>query len=430
MHKWKYAFALLLLAPCALAVYTAKAWQGTRSTDNIIQTQEASVSTTIQATAGLPGMTAGLPDTTGNQASAFVFESVGLTTPRLIPVSVTQQSVYLDNKPLNIAAYNIEGANYFRLRDLAQILQGTEAQFSIESHAGDYTIEVNTGAAYTPRGDELEPLRSMVSSMQPSPWKLAVNGEPVAASAYTIEGSNFYKLRDMGHALGFFVRYDQASHSVHIASTFTAEVPPDAAVAPSWFDDAVFFGDSVSGWLFAYAGEAGLGDATFLTGTSFGIENALGEVSDSSYHPTYQGTKMKLDDAVVACGAKKVYIMLGMNDIDYGQEKIVKDYVKLVEGIQAKSPDVQIYIQSVTPMIRTSKRATETFNNATVKAFNDAMKEQCQAHRWNYLDIASVFSEADGCLREEVCSDSNLMGLHLTQEATKEWVEYLRTHTR
>lgn len=435
MKRWRYALALLLLAPCSLAVYAAKALQDIRPEENIPRTREVytytntsdmlktSASTTINAVAGITDMAA-------EQAIALGVEPVKTATTKTIPVNVTQQSVYLDNKPLNIAAYNIEGANYFRLRDLAQILQGTEAQFSIESRSGDYTIEVQTGATYTPRGDELGPLRSMVSSMQPSNWKLAVNGKAVAVSAYTIEGSNFYKLRDIGHALGFFVRYDEATHSVHIASTFTAEVPSDAAVAPSWFDDAVFFGDSVSGWLHTYAGDAGLGKATFLTGTSFGIENSLKDVSPSSYHPSYQGTKMKLEDAVVKCGAKKVYIMLGMNDIDYGQERIVNDYVKLVQNIVAKSPEAQIYIQSVTPMINTSKRATDTFNNATVKAFNDAMKQQCQTHRWNYLDIASVFSEPNGSLRESVCSDAAAMGLHITQVATKDWVAYLRTHTR
>ncbi len=347
-----------------------------------------------------------------------------------VNAGISVQAVEFDGTPCSISAYNIDGHNYFMIRDLAQLLNGSAAQFSVTSNGDDYSILATTGEAYTPRGGEMSELSERVYGIEPSQWKLMVNGMEVPVSAYNIDGSNFYRIRDLGKALGFQVSYNAATDYISISSIQNAVVPESEAVPPSWFDDAAFCGDSISTWLANYTGDAGLGNATFLTSTSFGIVNALGPVTDSSVHPSYQGTKMKLEDAIKKCGASKVYLMFGINDIDYGIDTATAYYVELVNNILEASPDVQIYIESVTPMLSNSTRATEKLNNTTIKTFNDKMKECCQANGWNYLDINSIYADEHGGLRADACSDAATMGLHITYEATSDWVNYLRTHTR
>ena len=98
-------------------------------------------------------------------------------------------------------------------------------------------------------------------------------------------------------------------------------LPESPRVEDSYFDDAIFIGDSVSLKLNLYVTKSRqsnstlLGKAQFLTAGSMGSGNALQEVSDDSIHPLYNGEKMSLADAVAASGAKKVYSMLGMNDL-------------------------------------------------------------------------------------------------------------------
>ena len=98
-------------------------------------------------------------------------------------------------------------------------------------------------------------------------------------------------------------------------------LPESAKVDDSYFDDAVFIGDSVSLKLERYttqqrsANPNFFGKAQFLTAGSMGSGNALEAPSSESIHPLYNGQKMALADSVKACGAKKVYIMLGMNDM-------------------------------------------------------------------------------------------------------------------
>ncbi len=83
-----------------------------------------------------------------------------------------------------------------------------------------------------------------------------------------------------------------------------------------------------------------MGTAQFLTPGSYGTGNELKELgSDNSVHPSYNGTEMYLSDAIEAMGAKKVFIMLGMNDIAvYGNDGAVKNMETVLAQIKEKNP--------------------------------------------------------------------------------------------
>lgn len=79
-------------------------------------------------------------------------------------------------------------------------------------------------------------------------------------------------------------------------------------------------------------------------------------------------------------------------------------------------------------MTENSKSYSETLNNDQINAFNEKMKEYCQANRWYFLNVAEVFKDENGFLKEEYCSDTSSMGMHFTYEGAKLWVQYLKTH--
>ena len=64
---------------------------------------------------------------------------------------------------------------------------------------------------------------------QQSSQKIVVDGKPVQIEAYSISGSNYAKIRDIGKAVGFNVRYDAASNTVVIS---TAEKYAEDTSAP------------------------------------------------------------------------------------------------------------------------------------------------------------------------------------------------------
>ena len=206
------------------------------------------------------------------------------------------------------------------------------------------------------------------------------------------------------------------------------DTPWTGYVGAVWFNDAVFVGDSVTLKLSYYAENGSLGDAAFLCAGSLGYNNALWDLNRSgNVHPTLYGRKYTVDEGVKASGKKKVFIMLGMNDVGlYGVDGAAEGMKTLTDRILAKSPDVQIYIQSVTPMLKNMQRSA--LNNRTIPQFNERLRQICAERGFVYLDVASAVKDSEGNLSPENCSDPGAMGIHFTNTGCSKWVDYLKRH--
>lgn len=229
----------------------------------------------------------------------------------------------------------------------------------------------------------------------------------------------------------FYYPVDEYVLSHEIAGS----LPKNAAVSGSWFDDAVFVGDSVSVKLTMYESSVDrLGKAQFLTAGSLSATNALWDVSDKSVHPKYKGKKQKIEDSISQMkNVKKVYIMLGMNDINaVGINNGIKNFEKLCNKILEKSPNVHIYVQSVTPLIEGSKSSVAKegkLNNKTIYEYNKKLAELAQKRGWYFINVSEVMYDDAGYLKKEYCGDPDGMGLHFTGAGCKVWIDYLLTHT-
>ena len=198
-----------------------------------------------------------------------------------------------------------------------------------------------------------------------------------------------------------------------------------------FFDDVVFVGDSVSLGLRNYVtnqrnkGAECLGKAQFLVAGSMGYGNSLGAIgSANSIHPKYQGKEIMIEDGVQKTGAKKVFIMLGLNDFcAYSVDTGMKNAEKLIGRIIEKNPDVKIYVQSVTPVIKAKEHGR--FNNQSIDTFNAALKNLCNANGWTYVDVASSLKGADNCFKDEYCSDKDAQGVHMSYAGCKVWIDML-----
>ena len=113
-------------------------------------------------------------------------------------------------------AYNIDGSNYFKLRDLAYALNGSEKQFDVVWNASANAISLTSGKSYTAAGGELAPGSGAVQEALPTTSALLLDGADLALEAYNINGNNYFKLRDLGSALNFGVDWDGAANTVVI----------------------------------------------------------------------------------------------------------------------------------------------------------------------------------------------------------------------
>ena len=128
--------------------------------------------------------------------------------------SPTTHSMTVDGKPVTPAAYNIDGNNYFKLRDIAALLNGSGAQFQVAYNQQTRAISLTAGQSYTAVGGELSALPSGAQKIIPTPSAVYVDGKQVSFTAYNINGNNYFKLRDLGQALGFQVGWNEDTRTI------------------------------------------------------------------------------------------------------------------------------------------------------------------------------------------------------------------------
>ncbi len=131
----------------------------------------------------------------------------------------TTQSVEVDGVAVEFETYALLDANgyptnYAKLRDVAYVLSGTPAQFSVAWSARE-GISVTTGEAYTPDGTEMDTLYVGDRACQRLGETTEVDGAARQIAAIRLyddngDGYTYYKLRDLGQYLGFQVDWSQA----------------------------------------------------------------------------------------------------------------------------------------------------------------------------------------------------------------------------
>ena len=128
------------------------------------------------------------------------------------------QELVLDGRSVTLQAYNIGGNNYFKLRDLAWLLNGTQAQFAVEYDSARSVVVINPYGSYTAVGGEgaLQPEQTV--QVRPAQTDIIFNGVQRRMAAYNIGGNNYFQLRELGALLDFGVGYDSAARLVVIDS--------------------------------------------------------------------------------------------------------------------------------------------------------------------------------------------------------------------
>lgn len=135
-------------------------------------------------------------------------------------VKATTQKVRLDDKDVAIYGYNIDGENYFKLRDVAAVLKDSKVKFGVEYKDGLVTL--TKGADYKALDTDQKEVKAESEAMLTND-KVKVGETDLTAKAFKIDGNNYYRVRDLGKALEFGVDYDEASNTVLLSSEKAAQ---------------------------------------------------------------------------------------------------------------------------------------------------------------------------------------------------------------
>jgi hypothetical protein len=156
----------------------------------------------------------------------FLFVDQAEQSAPIKPVSdhvtahTTSSKVVVDGKEVAFEAYNIDGSNYFKLRDLAMALNESKGQFQVGWDAPNKSISLTKGEPYKADGSELAVSENPQNkTADPSSAKLYVDGNEVSLTAYTIDGNNYFKLRDIAKVIDFGVEWNAELSLIGLDST-------------------------------------------------------------------------------------------------------------------------------------------------------------------------------------------------------------------
>ncbi|MBQ4347146.1 MAG: family 10 glycosylhydrolase, partial [Firmicutes bacterium] len=135
----------------------------------------------------------------------------GKTTTALF----SDQSVYINGEKTAFDAYNIDGYNYFRLRDLANALKNTGSRFEVGYESDTNTIVLTSGIPYSGEAEASDGAKAQKTALSVSAV-IKTNGSSMRIMAYNIDGYNYFKLRDLSDELKFAVTYDEDTRQIGI----------------------------------------------------------------------------------------------------------------------------------------------------------------------------------------------------------------------
>lgn len=141
-------------------------------------------------------------------------EFVGAEGERKIARGRSDNAMHIDGVGRQVSSYSIEDLNYFRLRDLATILKGTDVAFEVGYDEEKKLISITSHTDYTDNPTLIHLERNDIAV--PNAFPVLVDGQIVQPKAYTVDGFTYFNLRDLGKLLGFSVAWDSTLHSMVI----------------------------------------------------------------------------------------------------------------------------------------------------------------------------------------------------------------------
>ncbi len=188
-------------------------------------------------------------------------------------------------------------------------------------------------------------------------------------------------------------------------------------VDESYFDDAVFIGDSRTVGLHDYSGwdnttyYASIGMNVFKLFTDPVVEE--------------EGEKITIEEALTRHQFKKVYLMVGINEMGYGGvDQFMAKYEEAVQHLRELQPDAIIFVQGIMYVKQEKSETDPIFNNPGIKERNERIAELANNQNIFYIDVNEVVADETGNLNPDYTYDE----IHLLGKHYPIWMEFLMDH--
>lgn len=198
------------------------------------------------------------------------------------------------------------------------------------------------------------------------------------------------------------------------------EGPVFQTVDESYFEDAVFIGDSRTVGLYEYGGLEQTADFCATTGLT--VYKLFQEKIDS-----FPGQKKKITIEEVLQNKQygKIYFMIGINEMGTGTvESFVAKYQETIDRFRELQPDAVIYIQAIMKVTTERSNQGDYITNEGIEARNLELEKLADNRTCFYLDVNPILCDEDGGLVPDYTFD----GVHLKAQYIEIWKNFLMEH--
>jgi len=195
-------------------------------------------------------------------------------------------------------------------------------------------------------------------------------------------------------------------------SSYYVEEPVDQ----SYFNDAVFLGDSRTVGLQLYSG---WDNCDYLADVGMTVYDCLDR--DISFGDIEHTTAREV---LSSSRYGKIYIMLGINECGSNINTYFDKYVEVVDQIHRWQPDAIIIVQSIMKVGAQKSATHPSINNANITARNEKLATLANDWYIYYLDINEAVCDENGNLTDGYSFDQ----VHLYAKYYSLWCDYLLEH--
>ncbi len=181
------------------------------------------------------------------------------------------------------------------------------------------------------------------------------------------------------------------------------------------FSDTLFIGDSRTVGLFEYGD---LGQAEVFANSGMSVFNLF-----QTQVTLKNGTKQSLDEVLSSNRYSSIYLMLGINELGYEEQSILRQYRAVVEQIRAKQPQASLILEANLHVTREKAAKSDIYNNRKIDALNKAIETIAEEAGCRYLDVNSLFDDETGNLSANYSTD----GSHILGKYYSVWVDWIRS---
>lgn len=188
-------------------------------------------------------------------------------------------------------------------------------------------------------------------------------------------------------------------------------------VTPVSMENTLFIGDSRTVGLSEYAQMKGANFFATVGMSVYEIDKVKVSVPDIG--------KVTLSELLEHQQYDRIYVMLGINELGYPFEKLVKKYGDFIQYIQSLQPDSTVFILANLHVTKSRSDSDKVINNPAIDSFNEAISEFADNEHSFYLDANCIFDDADGALSEEKSGDT----AHPLAKYYQEWGSWIAAQT-